>query len=89
MTDPSPITVVLSTSSRNADVDRAYASGASAYHTKPMGYFETAALCRQLLVYWNEFAQTPHASLRVEGDIEVSGTPQPQSERGPMLTRNR
>jgi len=88
LTDPSPITIVLSTSSRSADVDRAYASGASAYHTKPMGYFETAALCRQLLVYWNEFAQTPHASLRVEGDIDVIDTPRAQVSGGSMIRRD-
>ncbi len=47
-----PIVIVLSTSDRQEDVDRAYAVGANAYHAKPMGYHGTVDLCRSIVTYW-------------------------------------
>jgi len=50
---PGPRVIALSTSQQDMDLARAYAAGANAYHTKPMGFHETVELCKQISSYWN------------------------------------
>lgn len=54
-----PITIVLTTSDRRADVERAYQAGAHAFHTKPMGYGDTVELCQLIVDYWTGSARRP------------------------------
>jgi len=54
-----PTSIVFSTSTRDGDVRRSYDAGANAYHAKPMGYHDTAELCRSVLDYWIDVAQRP------------------------------
>lgn len=54
-----PIVLVLSTSDRRLDIDRAYAVGANGYHTKPMGFHDTAKMCAGIVDYWSNLAQLP------------------------------
>lgn len=60
--DPTPVVIVLSTSSRRLEIDRAYRVGANAYHTKPMGYQETVDLCESIVSYWTQHARLPSSS---------------------------
>lgn len=60
--DPPPVIIALSTSSRQRDIDDAYTAGANAFHTKPMSYTETVALCSSLLDYWIDAASLPVAA---------------------------
>ena len=44
--------VVLTTSSENADVDRAYELGVNSYIVKPMDFSEFAAVVKNIKIYW-------------------------------------
>jgi len=44
--------VVLSTSSNPRDLEFCYASGANAYHTKPVSYPEHLKTLREIFSYW-------------------------------------
>lgn len=70
--DPPPVVIVLSTSSRSVEVDRAYRTGANAYHTKPMGFRETVDLCESIMDYWTSAAHLPSASPVVKALAYVS-----------------
>lgn len=58
-----PVILVMSTSDRPVDIERAYATGANAYHIKPMGYFETVELCQSIIAYWRNVSARPAASM--------------------------
>lgn len=75
--DPPPVVIVLSTSSRSAEVDRAYRIGANAYHTKPMGFGETVDLCESIMSYWTNAAHLPSASPVVKALAYVSTPTRP------------
>ncbi len=51
--------VVLSTSNRDSDVDRAYEAGALSYHTKPHRFDELVSLVELLDNYWFGAASLP------------------------------
>lgn len=70
--DPPPVVIVLSTSARSSEIDRAYKCGANAYHSKPMGFRETTDLCRSIMDYWTSSAHLPTASPLVKSLIYVS-----------------
>lgn len=57
-----PVMLVLSTSDRPSDIDRAYAAGANGYHAKPMGYHDTARMCEGIVQYWSSLARLPGPS---------------------------
>jgi len=51
--------VVISTSSSEEDVKKAYAKGASSYFTKPSSFAEFKDMMRQLSLYWFEWSKLP------------------------------
>jgi CheY-like chemotaxis protein len=58
-----PVVLVLSTSARAVDVDRAYEAGANGYHIKPMGFHETTELCASISKYWLGAAARPRLAV--------------------------
>lgn len=52
--------VVLSTSNRNSDVDRAYDAGAASYLTKPNRFDELIAMVELIDSYWFKAAELPN-----------------------------
>jgi CheY-like chemotaxis protein len=54
--------VVFSSSSAEADVDRAYAAGANSFMTKPMTYDELVSMLETVKRYWFDLAQLPHGN---------------------------
>ena len=59
--------VILTTSQEEADVVRAYALGACAFISKPIGVRATEELITRLTLYWGLVVRIPQ-SLRREGD---------------------
>ncbi len=51
--------VVLTSSNRQSDVDRAYEMGANSYLVKPVSFEEMANLIRRFEMYWTEINRTP------------------------------
>lgn len=51
--------VVLSTSAVSVDIEYCYATGANAYHTKPIDYGKHLEVLDQILKYWFTAAKLP------------------------------
>jgi CheY-like chemotaxis protein len=51
--------VVLTSSSREADIVRAYASGACSYLNKPMGYDRLLTVVEEFAGYWGRVCRVP------------------------------
>ena len=53
--------VMLTTSDREADIVKSYASGASSFITKPVGLENLKKVVQQLGLYWAVVAKIPHS----------------------------
>lgn len=51
--------VVLTSSSRNQDINRAYELGANSYLTKPVGFEEVIDMVKTLNLYWMVLSEKP------------------------------
>jgi len=56
------LVVVLTSSTLQADVDRAYELGANSYLVKPVGFDEMLHLVKRFEIYWSEINRTPTTS---------------------------
>lgn len=56
--------VMLTTSDQQADIARAYASGANSYVRKPIDFNEFSSVATQLGIYWLEINKDPGAEAR-------------------------
>src|SRR5215472_2599040 len=53
------LVVVLTSSSSQADVDRAYELGANSYMVKPVQFEELVSLIQRFQIYWSEITRIP------------------------------
>lgn len=58
------LVVVLTSSSLQADVDRAYELGANSYLVKPVGFEEMVNLIKRFEIYWTEINRPPTSGAR-------------------------
>jgi CheY-like chemotaxis protein len=57
------VTVILSSSQRENDVNKAYALGANAYLRKPSDYVDFLEMTRVLVSYWFRWAGRPRPNV--------------------------
>ena len=66
------LVVVLTSSSSQADVDRAYELGANSYMVKPVQFEELVSLIQRFQIYWSEITRIP-STVATTSEIQPGG----------------
>src|SRR6185436_9223416 len=66
------VTVILSSSRQESDVNQAYALGANSYLKKPCSYGDYVEMTRVLVNYWSRWVERPPANVPEAGALDSS-----------------